>query len=400
MNTVEPNATSRLHALDNLRALMMWLGIVLHVAVIYVVTPLPNIPWHDPQTTPIADLLLGFIHAFRMPMFFILAGFFVALMVQKQGAVGMLKNRLRRLGLPFIVFWLPVFATMVVFVLLFLHRMARGTWGLDVSLIPQTPHVPTGPTTMHLWFLWLLLGFSVLTAGVYRVAVHLPAAIPIRVAAFFGRSGQAWWGFGVLSLPLAWIGSFYANGIVTPDGGFLPPLSEWGHNGLFYLFGWYVYPHQQALFAQYTRYCYRYAVAGLGFFLVSGLLMALLARPDAAPPYLTGWIALTYNCATWLWCFALMGLFLRYLQHPNPVLGYLAESSYWVYIVHMPMTIGFGAVLYGLPLPALTKLLLNVLATTAVCLISYQLFVRSTRTGLLLNGVRKTPRTVPSPGLA
>ena len=42
MDAQRPNA-DRLYALDNLRALMMWLGIVLHVAAIHMVndSPLP-----------------------------------------------------------------------------------------------------------------------------------------------------------------------------------------------------------------------------------------------------------------------------------------------------------------------------------------------------------------------
>jgi glucan biosynthesis protein C len=393
-NTITAACTpsTRLYALDNLRALMMWLGIVLHVAVIYTVQPLPNIPWHDRQSTPLADFFLGLIHTFRMPVFFILAGFFIALMVQKRGAKQMLKNRLQRLGLPFVVFWLPVFVSMVVFLLLFAHLMVRGTWGLDLSLLPTGAHVPTGPSTMHLWFLWMLICFSVLTAGVHWLMPHLPSAVTVAVARpvaqFFARLGGAWWGFFVLALPLAWVGSFYDQGLLAPSGSFLPPLAEWVHNGLFYVFGWYLHGHQQTMFERYTRRWPMYAAAGLVFFAIAVLLLARLERPDAATLHLPWWIALAYNCASWLWSFALIGVFLRYLGRPHPVLGYLAESSYWVYIVHMPLTIGFGAVLYSVALPALAKMGLNVLATTVVCLVSYQLFVRYTGVGALLNGRR------------
>src|SRR4051794_3556469 len=94
----EPAVPPRLHALDNLRALMMWLGIVLHVAVIHMVANAP-LPWRDEARTRFADTLTGFIHAFRMPVFFILAGFFVALLLQSRGPAGLVKHRLRRLGL-------------------------------------------------------------------------------------------------------------------------------------------------------------------------------------------------------------------------------------------------------------------------------------------------------------
>ena len=133
-----PDGPERLYALDNLRAAMMWLGIVLHVAVIYIAGPSP-LPWRDNQTTPTADLLMAFIHAFRMPVFFILAGFFVALLIERRGARAMAHNRLRRLGLPFVVFWPPIFALCGALALAFLHRMARGTWGLDLALMQTAP---------------------------------------------------------------------------------------------------------------------------------------------------------------------------------------------------------------------------------------------------------------------
>ena len=95
--------TGRLHALDNLRAVMMWLGIVLHVALNHLSQKSP-MPWRDPAQSPVADLVLIFIHSFRMPVFFILAGFLAAMMAEKYGYQVMLRKRARRLALPFAVF--------------------------------------------------------------------------------------------------------------------------------------------------------------------------------------------------------------------------------------------------------------------------------------------------------
>lgn len=379
--------SQRLVALDNLRGLMMWLGIVLHVGAIHMAGPSP-LPWRDNRTAPWVDALVAFIHTFRMPVFFILAGFFVALLVHRRGTRAMLVNRLRRLGLPFAVFWLPVFTACVVCALLFMHRVARGSWGLDLALIPVGPSVPTGPNTMHLWFLWMLLWFSVLTAGVLRLAPRLPPALPRAVHGLLQRLALAWWGFAVLALPLALAGAFYPLGVVVPSGAFVPPPAEWLHNGLFYLLGYTAYARQQALFASFMRRWPLYAALGLAFFVATGVLVQLLGHPPRAG---FGWplaIALVYNCASWLWSFALIGAFLHFLQRPYTPLTYLADSSYWVYLVHMPLTIGFGALLYGLPWPTFTKLSLNVLATTAVCLASYHLLVRFTAVGALLNGRR------------
>ncbi len=387
-------STGRLHALDNLRALMMWLGIVLHVSVIHMVNDSP-LPWHDDRSTRVADLLSAFIHTFRMPVFFILAGFFAAMLVQKRGVRGMVGNRLRRLGLPFAIFWPPVFAASAVLALLFVHRMVRGTWGLDASIVPPRPNMPTGPTTMHLWFLWMLLWFCLLAAPVLWVGRRLPAA-SAAVTGVLAHLGGAPWGFAVLALPLAAVGAIYPQGVVVPSGAFVPPLAEWLHNGLFFVLGWALWRHQQALFALYTRRWAAFALAGVPLFLATGVLVEA-QRAGQWP----GWnlplcIAWVYNGASWLWSFAFIGLFLRYLQRPQPVLGYLADSSYWVYLLHLPLTIGFGALLFGAPLPALLKMVLNVAATTAVCLASYHLFVRYTAVSSLLNGKRHTRRALLS----
>lgn len=395
-----PNLPDRLHALDNLRATMMWLGIVLHVAVIHLEGPSP-LPWHDDRSTPVADLLMAFIHAFRMPVFFVLAGFFVTLLVQRRGTRAMVRNRLQRLALPFAVFWPPIYVACGLLALLFLHRMARGTWGIDQSLLRQGTSVPAGPSTMHLWFLWMLLWFSLLTVPVQWLLQRLPAALPRALSRLFGGLGQAPWGFMVLALPLAGVGALYSDGLVKPSGHFLPPLAEWVHNGLFYGFGIALYQQQKALFPLYMRRWPVYAVAGLACFLATGALYDMLAKPGGhAIAYLPFWIALAYNACAWLWSFTLIGLFLAHLQRPHAWLAYLADSSYWVYLVHMPLTIGFGAVLFGLPLPALAKMLINVLATTVLCLASYHLCVRFTPISTLLNGKRHARKpagdTVPA----
>jgi glucans biosynthesis protein C len=385
-----PPAAPRLHALDNLRALMMWLGIVLHAGCIYMAGESP-LPWRDGQRSMAADLLVIAIHAFRMPVFFILAGFFLAMLLQSRGPLETARHRAQRLGLPFALFWLPLTVAIGVAVLAFMHLMARGTWGLDIDLRPRGPTIPDGPNTAHLWFLWLLLWLSLATCA---LAAWQPA--PLRrlwhgAAVLLQRLGAAWWGAAVLVLPLVAVGWFYPQGVLAPSGKFLPPPAEWVHNGLFFAFGLALYHQQWELFAVYRRRWAAHAAAGLLFFLATGTLV----EGGAAAP----WIALAYNLCTWLWSFAVLGLGLRFLEKRHAALAYLADSAYWVYLVHMPLTIAFGAVLFTVQMPALLKLALNIAATTAVCLASYQFAVRSTWVGQLLNG-RRHPRNKNPGGLA
>ena len=69
----------RLHSLDALRAAMMLLGLVLHSVVSYITIAIPEAwPYQDRQTSVAFDYLVFAIHLFRMPTFFVMAGFFAA----------------------------------------------------------------------------------------------------------------------------------------------------------------------------------------------------------------------------------------------------------------------------------------------------------------------------------
>jgi glucan biosynthesis protein C len=379
MTTAAACATPRLYALDNLRALMMWLGIVLHVCVIYVAGD-AVLPWRDTTRTPVADLLLGFIHSFRMPVFFILAGFFVALLLRSRGPAGMARHRAIRLGIPFAIFWPPVFMACVALGLLFMNRMALGTWGFDPRAMDIAPWAPRGPNTMHMWFLWMLLWMCLACAAVARWAGGPWLGVLGNALHRLGRSA---WGPVLLTMPLVLAGLAYPHGLIKPSGFFLPPLPEWAHSGLFFVFGLALFHHQGELFALYRKRWAAYAAAGLVSFLAAGALMERHA-PDIAFSY-------AYNLTSWWWSFALLGLALKLLDSRRAWLSYLADSSYWVYLVHMPLTIGFGLLLYGLAIHPLAKIGINVAATTVVCLGTYHVFVRFTWLGALLNGKRQAP---------
>ncbi len=384
--------SQRFHSLDNLRAIMMWLGIVLHVAANHMVGQ-SVMPWRDSETTQVADLVVAFIHAFRMPVFFILAGFFVALLVERRGYAGMLKHRLRRIGLPFMVFWMPIFIGTTALIVVYLSLMHPETSGTPIRALPEDvpgvlPLAADEPRlrTLHLWFIYYLMWFCALTAVCGVLGRFIPANIKSASSRFWCILASRWWGFMVLTLPLAALGAYYAKGIVVPDGSFMPRFTELAHNGLFYVFGWIVYRHQDSLLPLYARHCWRNLLAGLAFFIVSMGLFSALNKNPGQIPYLPSWIAFAFHCASWLWSLALIGLFMRYLPRQNRFLAYISESSYWVYLAHFSATVGFGVLLYDAPFGALTKMAINIAATTIVCIATYHVLVRYTPLGTLLNG--------------
>src|ERR1700682_6206284 len=106
------SAPTRFHSLDSLRAVMMLLGIYLHVVVAY--SNVGGWPYKQPELTGVLNITLGFIHIFRMPVFYVMAGFFAALLYARRGLKLFLDNRIKRVLIPFVVGWVILFP-MVVF---------------------------------------------------------------------------------------------------------------------------------------------------------------------------------------------------------------------------------------------------------------------------------------------
>jgi glucan biosynthesis protein C len=90
----------------------------------------------------------------------------------------------------------------------------------------------------------------------------------------------------------------------------------------------------------------------------------------------------------------LTGLFSRYFSNYNPRIRYLSDSAYWVYILHQSALIAFAVPMYHCNIPAEAKFMIVCGGTVLVCLWTYDLFVRNTRLGVLLNG-RKHARGLP-----
>ena len=100
----------------------------------------------------------------------------------------------------------------------------------------------------------------------------------------------------------------------------------------------------------------------------------------------------------WLMSFAAIGFFRWLVPAQSRMWRYLSDSAYWLYLAHMPLLIVLQQISRGWPLPGVLKFLLVTMLATAILLASYQLLVRHTPLGLLLNGPR--PRRLRSPSAA
>ena len=144
--------------MDSLRAVMMILGVVIHASVTYSVNDLENHwPLKDPNGQSLwMDGITHFIHTFRIPVFFLVSGYFSSLLAEKRTWRGLLKNRFQRIALPFVVFlfglWFPIQWGFEYSASKFYQDLGTLDWSQPMAWIPKH--------TFHLWFLYYLIFLS------------------------------------------------------------------------------------------------------------------------------------------------------------------------------------------------------------------------------------------------
>jgi len=239
------------------------------------------------------------------------------------------------------------------------------------------------PVTGHLWFLWFLCWLI----GGFSVCIALGRAMRIpRPASWLSASlfRYAW------VIPLTMIPQAFMEGEGVGFGpdtsiGLLPMPVVLAYYAVFFGFG--------AMYFDSTA-----------------------GEPDAEPSGVRSWIAVLVSLGVlfpiglafgsshdgfgrlvsvfvqasfaWLMTFGLMGLFGQVLSRESKAMRYLSDSSYWLYLAHIPVIIFVQYLVCDFPVSAFIKFPVVCAVTSVVLLISYQLFVRYTPIGTLLNGER------------
>jgi peptidoglycan/LPS O-acetylase OafA/YrhL len=90
--------------------------------------------------------------------------------------------------------------------------------------------------------------------------------------------------------------------------------------------------------------------------------------------------------AMWLFVLGFIGIFFRALERPVRWIRYLSDSSYWLYLVHMPVLLVFQIAVAETSWPPALKALGVLAASLATLLGSYHVLVRFTWIGAILNG--------------
>ena len=361
-------------ALAYLRAFIIVLVVVHHTAVAYFLPGVPppasslvqNLhsirgisPVIDVVHSKILFFIVFFNDRFFMPLLFFLSGLFVWGSLQRKGKMIFFRDRLIRLGLPFMVM---VILSPLTYYTTYLQAGGNsgtsGFWQQWFSL----GNWPTGPA----WFLWLLLAFDIAT-------VFLSLLVP-NAGNFIKKIPS-----GAVSRPamLFWLLVIVSAASYFPMVAIYDPNFAW----------WYWGPFSFQLSRVFLYLVYFLIGVILGAY---GIRRTLLISDSTLSRRWIMWaiitialflanIVVTFSqtnktviaVAFLLFCaaagFAFLSIFLKFARNPNRVLDSLFHNSYGIYVIHYCFVNWMLYAMLKAPLPAVAKGSIVFVCSLAFC---------------------------------
>ena len=369
--------TERLHSLDSLRAIMMMLGLVLHSAATYSID-VGDWPISDPKTMSYSnDFIVGLIHSFRMPIFFLVAGFFGSMLFYERTPLKMIKNRISRLVYPFLVF-LFILWPLIILTFGYTKSVFAGIHHpfAEVAHIFSSPFAFIPRHTFHLWFLYYLIFTTILTVLIALQMKMFPRVRkeiikkfkwliqnPIRRLVFF---------------PAMIFTLYFVSEITEVETSpfFFPNPISLIFYFVFYLIGWVLFKAKDVL-SSFTTADWLCVFIGTVLFCTSFFFRDEFNETS---------LMLLSALMIWSFVFGITGLFIRYGSHYSSKLRYVSDASYWVYLIHLPLTGIIPALIVNLNIPGSFKFFIVLVITSLICFLSYHYLVRSSFIGKFLNG--------------
>jgi len=245
------------------------------------------------------------------------------------------------------------------------------------------------PVFHHLWFLWFLCWF---VCGFVVIAKLLQT---LRVPAVSNKWLASWLRY-VWLIPLAAVPQYfmassqYAYGPDTSVG-LLPLPAVFAYYAIFFGYGVMYFGANDQAVAVGKGYWWKLAVAVLIVFPIG---LSLQGPNEIGGRILFSVMQVSY---AWVMSFGMIGLFDRLFRSQRFWVRYLSDSSYWLYLAHIPLVVLLQFFVSGWSLPSVLKLGFVCSVATGLLLVSYQIGVRNTWLGALLNGRRYPGREQDRP---
>ncbi|TXS66376.1 acyltransferase [Streptomyces sp. me109] len=351
------------------------------------------------ETTEAVLIIAGFGVVWAMPLLFLISGLGAWHSLQRRGAGGFAAERLLRLGVPL------VFATLALNPLPQWLRLRSADAGYhasylgflprfyDVRLEPaefpflvQGEHFETG----HLWFVVLLLTFSLMLAPFHR---WLPRERVRRVGDRVAEAALR--RRGAVFLPALAFAAICAFARMEED---YAGWHRWSYL-LFFVAGFALAADDRFRTVM-RRDAGTAAWLGVLLFAASGPGFALADEPFTETTALATASRALFGAAGWCLVIAIPGLLdrrrpgkSRTAPTPTPtkrgrLYGYLATAVLPLYVLHQPIVVAVAYFVTGWSAPILVEYAVLVVIALVLTLTSYELLVRRTRVTRFLFGMR------------
>jgi glucan biosynthesis protein C len=354
----KPNG--RIFGLDAARSVLMLLGIVVHTGSF-------ESSFQPPSDSPLDNsvlVLASLVHNFRMPAFFVVAGLFAAMLIDRRGLRGFWQQRVRRL------FW-PLVAASVTVIPITLASF-------DVS----TPQKFIDAGLVHMWFVYYLLIFSAVTVLFYWL-FH-KTIFGQRNHELLKTFARRWFANPIILLLAAaityWLPEYFSNesAALENSSSLVPNIYLLVFYGIFFALGLFSYSIWTTIESKLRKLWWIYLTLGLLAFSTYLSLLYSNAGQD--------WWKLLYTISTWMLAAAFIAFFARFANKPNRFFAYFSEASYWIYIVHLPIVL---AALYWLAewqVAFFLSFVISTVFTFGISTLSYHWLVKDTIIGKFLAG--------------
>ena len=245
----------------------------------------------------------------------------------------------------------------------------------------------------HLWFLWFLCW---MVAGFCIVSIVLQTIRPVIKKTPDFKLQLIW-----LLLPASLLmqlkmgdGGNYASFGPDTFTEFFPPAHLLIYYGLFFAFGSITFGIRTKKSEPLIDHLGKRWYVLLPITVIGILPLGLGATFEGDSWFIASLLQILY---AWGMSIGLIGLFRKLFAKERNSVRYLSDASYWMYIAHLPLVISAQWLFRDWEIFSFLKFFLICISISPILLASYQLFVRYTPIGTLLNGKRKRKPENPSP---
>ncbi|GGE16813.1 glucan biosynthesis protein [Polymorphobacter glacialis] len=367
--------------MDTIRAFLMLLGVPYHAARLYGDGRRNAV--QSPDTSHLLDVFADISQSFRMEAFFVVAGFFACMVLSRSDLTHFFRGRLTRIGMPLLfctILFAPIGAALIASGR---NNGAPVPPGTIMALLP----LPGTWWVMHLWFLHTLLLLTFILIGLALLARQWPLARRAgqRVLQWLSALIRQPYLVAGLVIITAWIAVWIIPTVLKRAFGMgLNPLDPFFDlRPVIRFLPMFLFGAAMWLLPSLREWMSRPRRLALPAALV-GSLIFVIGSNDAR---LEGILTPIGACfAGFFWAqFLIAGAATHFDRH-SPVVRYLSNASFTVYLVHFPIVLGLGLFFLPIAWPPLIEFSLIVAITLAISLAIHEVIRRSRILSLLFNG--------------